>query len=457
MGESVRGKLAARLFGGYIERRVNQAVRDVDERWWQQVGLRAEDRPWYQARGELQEALEAWRTNPLAHRIVSLTTDYVVGEGIRLRCEDAAGQALSGEGAQFLERFWRHPQNRMDIRLHEMCDELTRAGELFVLLSRNRADGMSYLRLIPALHVTQLVADDEDVERELWYRQDGPLPQPLPETRGGETPPSRFGPRSSGAAAGKGDGGLGSGRVWPSPLAAPEAEQVVLHYAINRPAGCTRGEGDLAPILPWLRRYKEWLEDRVRVNRYRNAFVWKVTVQGAGESELRRRRAELLRPPPPGSVVVTNEGEKWEAVNPQVQAQEAESDGKALRLMVAAGAGVPLHFLAEGDSATRATAAEMGDPTFRHYRQRQMFFCHMLVDIATVALRRAEQIGRIALPAELRVVAEAGDITRDDNLRLAQAAREISEALDVMVEHGWVDEEAARRWAFRFAGEAGRT
>jgi hypothetical protein len=54
------------------------------------------------------------------------------------------------------------------------------------------------------------------------------------------------------------------------------------------------------------------------------------------------------------------------------------------------------------------------------------------------------------------VVAEAGDITREDNLRLAQAAREISQALDVMVSHGWVEEEAARRWAYRFAGEAGR-
>lgn len=255
------------------------------------------------------------------------------------------------------------------------------------------------------------------------------------------------------------------GRLWPSQFGAPEAEQVMLHYAINRPAGCTRGEGDLGPILPWLRRYKEWLEDRVRVNRYRNAFVWKVTVQGAGESELRRRRAELMRPPPPGSVVVTNEGEKWETVNPQVQAQEAESDGKALRLMVAAGAGVPLHFLAEGDSATRATAAEMGDPTFRHYRQRQLFFCHMLEDIALTVLRRAAQIGRLSLRAEaapgatlsrLAVVAEAGDITREDNLRLAQAAREISQALDVMVSHGWVEEEAARRWAYRFAGEAGR-
>jgi len=266
-----------------------------------------------------------------------------------------------------------------------------------------------------------VITDESDVERELWYRQTGD------------------------------DGDL-AGRLWPSPLAAPESDQVMLHYAINRPVGCTRGEGDLVPILPWLRRYREWLEDRVRVNRYRNAFLWKVTLQGAGESELRRRRSELLRPPPPGSVIVTNEGEQWETVNAQVQAQEAESDGKALRLIVAAGAGVPLHFLAEGESATRATAAEMGDPTFRHYRQRQKFFCRMLEDLAMTVLRRAEQIGRVSLPADLRVTAEAGEVTQEDNLRLARATREMAQALSLMVERGWVDEETARQWAHRFAG-----
>ncbi|MHB0877699.1 MAG: hypothetical protein ACYC5O_16810 [Anaerolineae bacterium] len=437
----LRARLAERFFGGYIEQRVKQAVQDVDERWWQQVGLRTEDRPWYEARSNLQDALDAWRTNPLARRIVSLTTDYVVGEGIRLRCGDEKVQA-------FLDRFWHHPQNRMDMRLHWLCDELTRSGELFLLLSRNPADGMSYVRAIPALHITQVHTDEGDAERELWYRDD--LATVVrDETAGRDETVVSPGPMPAGQ--------LG-GRMWPSPLVAAVADQVVLHYAINRPVGCTRGEGDLAPILPWLRRYREWLEDRVRVNRYRNAFLWKVTVQGASDSELRRRRAELTRPPPPGSVIVTNEGEKWEAVNPQVQAQEAESDGKALRLIIAAGAGVPLHFLAEGESATRATAAEMGDPTFRHYRQRQMFFCHMLEDLAETVLQRAALVGKGPLSGEatVPVVAEAGDITREDNLRMAQAAREIAEALAVMTEHGWVDEEMAQRWAYRFAGEQGR-
>jgi len=440
----MREWVAERLFGSYIEQRVSQAVREVDDRWWQQVGLRPEDRPWYETRGDLVEALEAWRDNPLARRIVSLTTDYVVGEGIRLRSED--------EGVrEFLDRFWSHPQNRIGLRLGSWCDELTRSGELFLLLSRNPADGMSYVRSIPAVHITQVVTDEEDGERELWYRQEQTLPHVV--SRGETT-----GPLSHTQER----GGGWEGRRWPSPVGSPEADQVMVHYAVNRPVGCARGEGDLAPILPWLRRYRDWLEDRVRVNRFRNAFLWKVTLQGASESELRRRRSELMRPPPPGSVIVTNEGERWETVNPQVQAQEAESDGKALRLIVAAGAGVPLHFLSEGESATRATAAEMGDPTFRHYRQRQQVFCHLLEDLGRTVLERAALVGKGPLagrrPGEMpvRIMAEAGDITREDNLRLAQAAREIAGALAVLAEKGWVDEESARRWAYRFAGERER-
>ena len=43
----------------------------------------------------------------------------------------------------------------------------------------------------------------------------------------------------------------------------------MLHYAVNRPIGAVRGEGDLTPILPWAKRYSEWLKDRVRLNRQR--------------------------------------------------------------------------------------------------------------------------------------------------------------------------------------------
>ena len=52
-------------------------------------------------REEIQrDALLAWRTNPLAKRIVSLTTQYVIGEGIKLESRHAASNASTGSATR---------------------------------------------------------------------------------------------------------------------------------------------------------------------------------------------------------------------------------------------------------------------------------------------------------------------------------------------------------------------
>jgi len=76
-------------------------------------------------------------------------------------------------------------------------------------------------------------------------------------------------------------------------------------------------------------------------------------------------------------------------VQPRIDADDVEADGKAIRLMVAAGAGIPLHFLAEGESATRATAREMGTATYRHFVHRQHLFDSILRAVIDTAAQRA--------------------------------------------------------------------
>ena len=86
--------------------------------------------------------MDAWRSNPLARRIVGLTSQYVVGGGIGVDCRHEAT-------AGFLREFREHPLNRLDSRIFEWCDELTRSGELLLLVSTD-ISGMSYVRGIPA-------------------------------------------------------------------------------------------------------------------------------------------------------------------------------------------------------------------------------------------------------------------------------------------------------------------
>jgi hypothetical protein len=178
-----------------------------------------------------QDALEATRKNPLAKTIVDITTDFVLGDGIEIG---------SGNGRvdRFIGRFWHHRLNQLDQRLQSLADELSRAGDVFVLLFRNPQDGMSYLRFVTKEQIGFIETAENDWETELAYHQipvDVTSMEPV---------------------------------VWLSPNHpnAAEAEAVMLHYAVNRPVGAAFGQGDLDTVLPWLRRYSRMLEDRVRAH-----------------------------------------------------------------------------------------------------------------------------------------------------------------------------------------------
>ncbi|MGQ9502726.1 MAG: hypothetical protein ACUVSF_13570 [Anaerolineae bacterium] len=226
----------------------------------------------------------------------------------------------------------------------------------------------------------------------------------------------------------------------------------MLHMAVNRPVGATRGESDLTPILPWAARYTQWLKDRVRFNAIRTdmATAW-IKVQD--ENAIQRKRMEYAaHPPTGGNIFITGPGEEIAFPAANIDASDASSDGLALRLAIAAGANIPLHYLGEGASATRSTAAEMGDPTRRHYRMRQFEFAHFLTHLVTTAWQRRCALLRMR-SVDPGVSAETPDISREDNLALAQSAYTIVQAFALMKQNGWIDDHTAVSLAFRFAGE----
>ena len=373
----MRSVLAERLFGDYIRERVSEATAGQEDRWWRSLNVRqgVKDVAYQDFLDQQQDSLEAYRANPLAFRIVELMTDYVLGRGV-------AAAARSPQVNAFVQRFWQHPLNRMDARLQPLCTELSLAGEVFVTFHTNPYDGMTYVRAVPASLIDEIETNAEDGEDEVRFHQ--------------------VGYRVSGA------GYRGTDREARNPI--PDTpypndrwwtKEEMRHYAVNRVVGAKRGQGDLVPILPWLRRYKDWLTDRVIINKYKGAYLWDVTLQGATAATVRAKRAELSTPPAAGSIIVHNEAETWRAIQPQINAEAVEADGKALRLIIGAGAGVPLHFLAEGESATRTTAVEMGEPTRRHYEKRQRYIGLMLNDMLGEVLRRAVDAGALPRDADL--------------------------------------------------------
>ncbi|GAP12898.1 phage portal protein, lambda family [Longilinea arvoryzae] len=363
----------------------------------------------------LRQALEAWRSNPLARRIVELTSQYVVGGGFTLASPDP-------QAHDFLQEWWRHPLNQAPLRVFEWCDELTRSGELFFLLSSDAA-GMTYLRAVPALAVRAVHTAENDVQQETAY-----------ELEGGEWGESLLRPAYN-------------------PLEDTPDAAVMVHYAANRPVGALRGESDLAPLLRWLARYAAWLEDRARLNRFRTSFVYVIKARFAGEAERRARQQMLAaNPPTPGSFLVTDESESWETLSPRLEADDAANDGLALKKMIAAGAGLPLHFLAEPESSTRTTAESAGGPTFRHFEQCQELFRWLVGDLARIALHRRACL-QPGLNPDAVIEVRAADLSARDNAALAVACSTISGAFLQLYERGLIDAGELLRLCYRFAGE----
>ena len=399
---SIREAIAERLFGDLIAARAAEAVTFAEsDRGWRALatGGRRDVGP-----GELRESLaladEAYRNNPLAFRIVELGVDFVLGRGLTLRADDPAVEA-------WLRDWWSHPLNNLRLRQFDLCRELSLGGELFVTLHTNPLDGMTYLRTVPAGSIDEVATSPSDVETE-----------------------ERFHDSSA-------------GRWW--------TREEMRHYAVNRLVGAVRGQGDLAALLPWLRRYRDWLVDRVRLNKYRQAFLFDVTLTGADRRTLVGRQQELAVPPEPGSIVVHNEKETWRAVRPEIGAAESEADGLALRLMIAAGSGFPLHFLGEGAETNLATATAMAAPALRRLERRQAYFGWVIVDLARECLRRSGRFGD-AGEGEVALRAEFAELSAADNERVAGAAAAAAGALRTAQEMGWLGREEARDAFGRFVG-----
>jgi hypothetical protein len=426
-------RLFGRLIDSEVQRQVDLAVRVLDDKRDRLYSSSTypRDRHGYDRDEVLADALEAWRVNPLARRIVGMMTQYVVGGGIEVECKHERTN-------KYLDEWWNHRLNKMQIRVYEWCDELSRSGELFLVVSTDQA-GMSYLRAIPAADILNIETADNDLDQEVTIIEK-PSPDYTSQTRN--------------------EAGLMEGRRWSvykqnedTPNESGEFDPVMVHYAVNRPVGAKHGESDLAPLLRWLTRYAAWLEDRARLNRFRNTFIFWVKARFSSQAEKMERQAELNRNPPnPGSILVSDESEEWKCISPNLASFEAAEDGLALKKMVAVGAGLPMHFLAEPESATRTTAESAGGPTFRHLQQRQEYFLWMLEDIARICVRRRKYYDRlIKVDEKIKVIGT--DISARDNAALAAAASTIIGGFAVLRDRGLIDDQELMRMAYRFSGE----
>ena len=400
----IRHRLAlalARLVGGagFAARLATVSSQVDDSTGWVSFTGGPNDRDHGEIQKQYTDALEAWRKNPIAKRIVDCITDYVLGDGMI--------PSAPGQMGTFIAKWWDHPKNHMDRRLPELCEEITRAGDLFITLHRNPHDGLSYVRPIPKDRIIKIETAPNDWETEIAYHE---------------------------AGAHSGAHEAGDPRRWLSPdhPQAAEADAIMVHYAINRVVGALMGESDLATMIPWLLRYSRLIEDRVRLHWSSRAFLWMVTVPS---NLVKAKREQYRQPPESGSIIIKDEAEEWKTVSPDLRGFDAQFDTRAVRQLIDAGSGLPPHWRGEAHDVSLATAAAMEHSASRHLRRRQLYLRFVVSHLCYVAYSRAHAVHKVRARPNLQAIqVTMTDIDRDDNTDLAEASRTIASGLQTLAE-----------------------
>jgi hypothetical protein len=362
------------------------------------------------------QCYEAYNANPLANAIVEMGVNFVLGDGLVIAAAHPKVQKL-------LDRFWNDPDNRMNLRQFDLATELSLYGELFIRFFVNSYSGAVKIRHIDPSLIDEIECEPEDIEtiRRVHRR-------PISVSTSSDQPAPAIDPDMKGQ--------------WYS------VPDEVLHFAINKVSNAKRGKSDLATLLPWLRRYKDWLIDRVRINKYKSAFLWDVKLDGADRAAIQAKLMEYSRPPEPGSVLVHNESEQWTAVQPQISADDVAADGHAIKLMIAMGAGLPEHYLSEGGDVNRATAAEMGLPVLKRYSRRQDYLGYVLHAILDRVVAEAVKAGALPRTIDTSYEVRFPSLLPEGEADAGMAAWHMAQGLQIARSLGIVSRETASRMFF---------
>lgn len=375
------------------------------------------------AQDRMQKLAEyLWQSNLLANRLVELPLAYLLAEGVALQCVDDEHQAL-------LNAFWSDPINNLPMKLEQRVRALGLLGEQCYIANVREGDGFVRLGYLDPRQIATVVNDPDNPE------------QPIGVVTKRDNRGRQYKYRV--IVLGE-DAELFSERT--QRIRAEDfSDGEVLLFQLNKFPNGSRGRSDLLGQMDWLDAYDDFLFSELDRIDYLRRFVWDVTMTGADDAAVKKYEKEFV-PPGPNSVFVHNDQVKLEPKTPGLQAADTSQSARLLRNHVLGGATVPEHWFGGGGDVNRASASEMGEPTFKMYSMRQGFLKRML-----------EEIGRYVLWCAARTRGEKPDWAKDewqvtavfpellnrDITKFASAMQAVTAAVIQMIEAGLLTEETA--------------
>ena len=368
------------------------------------------------------------RVNPVANRLLTLMSDFILGEGVEI---SGASQAVQ----DIVTQHWTDRYNAWDRESPARMRRFFKTGEYLMPLFVNTVNGDVRVGTIPSDRIRTVHTDPENWESVTEVELRPPS---------GQTEGVRYTIVNDFSA---------------DELA--DVERPALWWSFGNDDG-ERGISLLYPIADYLDALDQFMFSEVERWLLLKAFIWDVTIKGATQDQIDDRVAKgYYATPSPSQVMVHNESEEWQAKSPALDTYDAANGIRLIRNHVLGAVGIPEHWYAEGGDVNRATATEMAEAPRKRLTALQEVWRNMMLDLLHVAVEY--KVLYKQLPAELPTEDEDGnphdnsipvrdhvsvsmpDLSPDDQEVMAGVLSSLVASLMQAEDQGYVSGETAQR------------
>jgi len=409
----------------------------------------------------------AWRVflmSPVAKRYLQVKRDYELGGGVEPTSED---EKLT----ERLTDFWQ--DNKLDQRAKKFALQLHLLGEQLYPVFVRQTDGRVRLGYIDPVEIEKVVTHPDNV-LEKWavvLKEPEDNPDEPWVSRNYKKRVYRIVRKDEGAV----DGDTIVEGAYPGKLVTHEQATIedwetgllescgvdqydgtCFYFSRNDLSNQGRGYTDLLQVADWIDQDEGVLFDLAERENFSGYFVGDVTLEGAGDDEVKARAAQIAQnPPKKGSFTVHNEKETWNLNAPDLKQQPSIETHREINTFALGGLGLPRHWYGYGDETNRATAQAQNDPTWRTMEQDQDGVRDMFVEMLTFARDQAEIAGGFEWQEGTDLDLTMPEMTVRDMASLSASASGLATALMIAEDRGWLSRETAAEVFSRVVSEMG--
>lgn len=351
-------------------------------------------------------------SSAMMRRLAHMDRSFLFAGKIKVVSDDDAVQ-------QIIDRFWKDPENRMDIDFPELAMWLGLLGEQCWPVMVNPVNGHVRLGYVDPANISNIYVNPRNVKQAMQVRMQG-----------------------SAGRAGKRHAVIRKDYD----LRSKTYDRLVgdcFFFSINRPPNSPRGRSDFLTLVDWIDGLERYGFNYLERAEFMLNFVWDVLLKGMDENQMK----EWLRDnpaPEPGSIRAHNENVEWNAVSPDLNAPDAKSGFDMGKAFVMGAAGRPASWFGEGGKAYQTEADQFGQVPIQDLEQRQGYLQYILEMVVQFVVDQAV-IARRLTPAQ----AEAGfsvnmpEISKKEVAKLINGVPQLSTALTIAENNKWITRETA--------------